>query len=184
MRDESPECRRIILAATLVGFVALAQTAPPLGVTLDHQGFPTLSWQVSSNWVYRIEATTNLISGPWINIGISNLLLSASNGFTSAKFLRQNPYRQFFRVRASPIRPFGAITFNSDFATAPAELTNLGASWARFNVFFDGSDQPFTNLLDAGLNLVITFQNRDPANSSTNYGTLAGNPHAGFPFLV
>jgi len=92
------KCLGLIFVATLASFAMLGQNPLSVGVTMDHQGMLTLSWQVKSTWVYRIETTTNL--------------------------------------------------------------------------------------LDAGMNLVISFQNRDPANISTNYGTLVRNPHAGFPFLV
>jgi hypothetical protein len=45
----------VILGCTAIGF---AQNPNRLAVALDQQGWPTLSWQVQSDWVYRIETTT------------------------------------------------------------------------------------------------------------------------------
>lgn len=61
-------------------------------------------------------------------------------------------------------------------------LTRLDASWARVNDLLDGTPQDFARFLDAGVSLVITFTNRDPANVATTYGTPSEWPQAGFPF--
>ena len=61
-------------------------------------------------------------------------------------------------------------------------LKDLGADWVRINTHMDGAPQDFSAYLDAGINVVITFDNHDPANSETVYGTPEEFTHAGFPF--
>jgi hypothetical protein len=61
-------------------------------------------------------------------------------------------------------------------------LKDLGVSWVRVNSQLDGHDQDFARYLDAGINMVITFSNMDPANIDTRYGPPKEFPNAGFPF--
>lgn len=61
-------------------------------------------------------------------------------------------------------------------------LQDLGVSWVRLNCHLDGSNPDFTRFLDAGINLIITFNNTNPNNIDTSYGSLSEFSHAGFPF--
>lgn len=63
-----------------------------------------------------------------------------------------------------------------------AAITDLGGGWVRVNNHLDGRGPNVKPLLDAGLNLVITFNNSDATNLDTTYGTAAQWPNAGFPF--
>lgn len=61
-------------------------------------------------------------------------------------------------------------------------VNDLGASWVRVNVSLDGQTQDYGLFLEAGINLVLTISNNDPANIDMAYGTLAEWPNAGFPY--
>lgn len=61
-------------------------------------------------------------------------------------------------------------------------LKDLGASCARVNCRLGDRDHDLARFLDAGLDLVVTFNNNDPANLGTTYGTPREWPNAGFPF--
>ncbi|MBI3952207.1 MAG: hypothetical protein HY314_17295 [Acidobacteria bacterium] len=61
-------------------------------------------------------------------------------------------------------------------------LTDLGAGRVRVNGHLDGKKGDVKPVLEAGINLVITFNNADPSNIDTTYGTPAEWIHAGFPF--
>ncbi len=61
-------------------------------------------------------------------------------------------------------------------------LKDLGCGWARINNHLDGKGQDPATFLEAGINLVITFDNHDPSNMDTGYGSPEQFPHAGFPF--
>lgn len=61
-------------------------------------------------------------------------------------------------------------------------LTELGARWGRLNISLDGASPDFKSFLDAGVNVVITFNNADPTNADGTYGTPAQWPNAGFPY--
>ncbi len=82
---------------------------------------------------------------------------------------------------------FGVIA-SGDSISQPAVVDlvkGMGASWVRVNLTLDGTttnDQPFKLFLDAGVNVVVTISNHNPANADTAYGTLADWPGAGFPF--
>lgn len=79
---------------------------------------------------------------------------------------------------------FGVIT-GAAVASQPQVvklLTDLGASWVRINFHLDDKDPDYTPLLEAGINLIITFNNADPTNIDTTYGTPKEWPNAGFPF--
>jgi hypothetical protein len=84
---------------------------------------------------------------------------------------------------AEPSSKFGVLA--SGVAAQPevaGVLVDLGAAWVRVNAQLGGRDQDLSPLLDAGLNLVITFSHRDPTNVDTTFGTPAEWPNAGFPF--
>jgi hypothetical protein len=78
--------------------------------------------------------------------------------------------------------PFGVNASAGRRPDAIGYLTDLGARWVRVNSHLDGHDPNFAAFLEAGLDLIITFNNADPSNINTAYGTLAEWPNAGFPF--
>ena len=79
--------------------------------------------------------------------------------------------------------PYGVIVGGKGRAPQILDvLKDLGASWVRQNCHLVDRDHDFKRFLDAGLNVVITFNNNDPANVLTNYGTLKQWSRAGFPF--
>lgn len=61
-------------------------------------------------------------------------------------------------------------------------LKDLDAGWVRLNNHMDGQNPDYAPYFDAGLNLVLTFDNHDPDNADTAYGTPRAWPNAGFPF--
>ncbi len=61
-------------------------------------------------------------------------------------------------------------------------VADLGGSWVRLNAHLDGNGPNIAQYLDAGLNVIITLDNHDPANSDTAYGALDAWPNAGFPY--
>ncbi len=61
-------------------------------------------------------------------------------------------------------------------------LQELGAGWVRLNYNMDGSLPDFTRFLDAGVNVVITFINRDPQNVA-NPQDLITFSQGGFPYV-
>ena len=79
---------------------------------------------------------------------------------------------------------FGVLA-SGDNAARPeivGYVTDLGAGWVRINLQLDGKDQDPKLFLDAGVNVILTMTNRDPANVDTTYGTLAQYGNAGFPY--
>ncbi len=84
------------------------------------------------------------------------------------------------RANASP---YGVIIGGKGRAPQILDIINdLGASWVRLNCRLADRDHDLKRFLDAGLNLVITFDNSDPANVITNFGTLRQWSRAGFPY--
>lgn len=79
---------------------------------------------------------------------------------------------------------FGVLISGADVARP--EIVNaakeLGVGWVRLNLKLDGHDQDYTLFLAAGINVVLTMANQDPANLDTKYGTLKEWQNAGFPF--
>lgn len=79
---------------------------------------------------------------------------------------------------------FGVLA-SGDRAARPeiiSYLTDLGASWVRVNVDFNGANENYTQLFDAGLNVFLMVSNQDPQNADTGLGTLKEFPNAGFPY--
>ena len=64
----------------------------------------------------------------------------------------------------------------------PELVVNSGASWVRLNLSLNANDQDYTPFLAAGLNVVLTINNRDPSNADTTYGTLQQWTRGGFPY--
>ncbi len=74
-----------------------------------------------------------------------------------------------------------------------AAVNDLGAQWVRINLALDGNaanDIDFNPFLAAGINVVITLNNRNPANIDLTYSgaanagqALAAWPNAGFPYV-
>lgn len=84
---------------------------------------------------------------------------------------------------APPHGRFGVLAGGvSDAARVVPVLQQLHSSWVRVNEHLDGRAPDFTPYLRAGIDLVITFNNADPANVNTTYGSRAQFPGAGFPF--
>lgn len=81
------------------------------------------------------------------------------------------------------VGPFGVITGGQPRPEMAGYLTDLGADWVRVNVQLGGETGDYTLFLDAGINVILTFSNRDPANMDTAYGSFAEWPNSGFPFL-
>ena len=61
-------------------------------------------------------------------------------------------------------------------------LQQLDSSWARVNDHLDGHSPDLTAYLRSGIDLVVTFNNADPQNSDSTYGSPSRFPGAGFPF--
>jgi hypothetical protein len=61
-------------------------------------------------------------------------------------------------------------------------LKDLGVSWVRVNNHLDGKCQDISRFLEVGINVVITFSNRDPSNLDTAYGSPKEFPNSGYPF--
>lgn len=78
--------------------------------------------------------------------------------------------------------PFGVQSSLGKRPDMPGYAVDLNAQWVRVNAALDGTDADLRPFLDAGLNLVVTFHNADPANVDTTYGAIQDWPNAGFPF--
>lgn len=61
-------------------------------------------------------------------------------------------------------------------------VKDLGATCVRINCRLKDSDHDLARFLEAGLDVVLTFDNSDPSNIDTTYGTPKEWPNAGFPF--
>ncbi len=61
-------------------------------------------------------------------------------------------------------------------------LQDLHASWLRVNDHLDGRGPDVRSYLQSGLGVVVTFNNADPVNVDTTYGSPAQFPNAGFPW--
>jgi hypothetical protein len=77
--------------------------------------------------------------------------------------------------------PFGLLV-SGRRPDVVSTLTDLGADWARVNLYLDGNDPDLRPFLDAGINLILTISNRDPSNADSAYGSLEEWPNAGFPY--
>lgn len=64
----------------------------------------------------------------------------------------------------------------------PEVITDTGSSWVRLNVNIGTNDQDFAQPLGAGVNVILTLVNRDPANIDATYGTPQQFTKAGFPY--
>jgi len=85
---------------------------------------------------------------------------------------------------SAPLSPkFGVHGSSNKRPDAISQTTAVGAGWIRLNSDFVDPDPDFKGFLDAGVNVIITFAHRDPANIDTTYGTPSEWIHAGFPFL-
>jgi hypothetical protein len=99
----------------------------------------------------------------------------------------------------SPAQKLGAVIAQEDAQTATntkygvhassgrrpdavSYVADLGAGWVRLNSDFSDPDPDFKSFLDAGINVIITITNRDPANIDTTYGSASDWIHAGFPY--
>lgn len=60
----------------------------------------------------------------------------------------------------------------------------LGAEWVRTNVDLGGVSSDYTSYLEAGINVVLTIRNQDPANILTTYGTPKEWGAASFPYIT
>jgi len=61
-------------------------------------------------------------------------------------------------------------------------LKDLGAKWIRLNYHLGSKSADIAKFLDAGFDIVITFNNNDVSNMITTYGTPKEFVNAGFPF--
>ena len=61
-------------------------------------------------------------------------------------------------------------------------VKDLGGSCVRINYRLGESDHDFTRFLEAGLDVILTFDNNDLSNIDTKYGRPREWPNAGFPF--
>lgn len=61
-------------------------------------------------------------------------------------------------------------------------LKELGVGWVRINNHLDGKGGDIARFLEAGFDVVITFDNHDPDNIDTAYGPPREFPNAGYPF--
>lgn len=83
--------------------------------------------------------------------------------------------------QATPSK-YGLIASSSRRPDAITYTTDLGAAWVRLNTNLNDPDPDFKGFLDAGVNVIITVNNQDPANIDTTYGTPSQWVHAGFPY--
>ncbi len=82
----------------------------------------------------------------------------------------------------SPCR-FGVILGGKGRVPQLLEVVrDLGAECVRVNCRLGDSTHDVARFLDAGLDLVLTFDNSDSSNLDTHYGTRREWPNAGFPF--
>ena len=78
---------------------------------------------------------------------------------------------------------FGVIIGGLGRMPDPSEvLEDLGVRWVRVNNHLDNKDANAARLLEAGFNVIITFNNHDTENMLTDYGNPEQFVHAGFPF--
>jgi hypothetical protein len=120
-----------------------------------------------------LHAEAEFISGPdWVGIEA-----------TSSELYSEESIPAGGMENTDPPRPFGVIAGSEmSYAEALNLISDLGGKWVRINNNLDGKDQNLRMFLDANVNLVITFNNADPTNIETTYGTIAEWPNAGFPF--
>lgn len=112
----------------------------------------------------------------------STLLSATPTSVPSATVLPVTPVSTVAAGRRAT--RFGVIT-GVAVASQPEVINiykDLGAGWVRINFHLDGKDTDYRPLLEAGINLVITFNNADPTNIDTTYGAPKEWPNAGFPF--
>jgi hypothetical protein len=82
-----------------------------------------------------------------------------------------------------PSGQFGVILSGSTtYPEVVKVLAAMGAKWVRINNHLNGAGPDARSYLGAGLNVVITFNNTDPTNIDTTYGTLRQWPNSGFPY--
>ncbi len=80
-------------------------------------------------------------------------------------------------------RRFGVIVGAlPDPARVVPVLQELHTSWVRVNDHLTGRASDVTPYMRAGIDVVITFNNSDPGNVDTSYGSPAQFPAAGFPY--
>jgi len=79
---------------------------------------------------------------------------------------------------------FGVFVSRYDTNTTEAinAVKSLGAAWVRINLDLGPHSQEYVPYLAAGINVVLTVCNQDPANMVTTYGTLQDWPFASFPY--
>jgi arylsulfatase A-like enzyme len=61
-------------------------------------------------------------------------------------------------------------------------VKDLGATWVRVGFHLGVKNQDYIQYLSAGINVILTVANEDPANIVTTYGTPQQWPNAGWPF--
>jgi hypothetical protein len=87
---------------------------------------------------------------------------------------------------AGVVNRFGVIQGRIDPALITGVLLDLGGGWIRMNAKLDGKDVDVAKLLDAGLNVVLTISNENPANADNSAcGCAPGGKaceRAAFPF--
>lgn len=83
-----------------------------------------------------------------------------------------------------PANIFGVAASGGVRPDIPTDAHDLGAGWVRVNesLGVESADKVIT-LLERGLSVVVTVNNRDPKNVDTAHGSLSAWPQAGFPFL-
>lgn len=176
-----------IWAGVLAGFAATASAqtnAPTMRLISVTNSAPLLGWLPPTNSIVQVEARPDLGTSVWARVANASLALTSAAGESRATDLRALPGTQYYRLRSSGSGRFGAFASLGNRPDMPGYLTELGASWTRLNYPLDGS--PLTNalpFLEAGFNLVLTFNWREAGGVLTTYGTPGEWPNAGFPFL-
>ncbi|MBI3653879.1 MAG: hypothetical protein HY231_22845 [Acidobacteria bacterium] len=85
-------------------------------------------------------------------------------------------------MEAASGNKYGLHASTTQRADAVTYATELGAGWVRLNSDLNTPDPDFKSFLEAGINVIITFNHRDSTNVDTAFGTPAQWPHAGFPY--
>lgn len=125
----------------------------------------------------RVTASTVIIAA---------VLAAACAGPTTGGSPRSTPGPTPTTTAPAPVRapsPFGVDV--SGLARQPGTMSaihDLGATWMRLNIELGGPQPDVAAFLDAGVNVVLTVSNKDPANAITTYGTPGKDSHGGFPF--
>ncbi len=73
--------------------------APGIQTVTQTNGTLSFTWSAVSGLAYQVQATTDLQSGQWVNVGS---IINATNGTPSASYPVESAFAQFYRVVLLP----------------------------------------------------------------------------------